>query len=138
MNWTVETTRRKAEEYVAKWAPRLGLSDMDISVRVWLPQDMPMKDADAHLSSRDDSAQACVNINRFWWKEDKRPRIGEADLELNVVHELCHLLLRELTHFVYRHTGTAENDKGWFRDAEERFADRTAVGLLRWDRGGGR
>ena len=130
--WTVRQTEAEARRLVLKWAPRLGLSDMDISVQVLLPKDMH-ENGDAALHCRDDSAQAMVSINRFWWKEDG-PRIATPDLELNTIHELCHLLAREMTHFLYRHRGTSENDKAWFKDAEERFADRTAVGLLRWDR----
>ena len=137
MKWTAELTRRKAQEYLDKWQPRLGLADMHVTIDVLLPQDMPDSRGDAALSCRDDSADATILINRYWWKEDE-PRLAKPDLELNVLHELCHLTARELTHFVYRHRGTSENDKAWFRDAEERFADRTAWGLLRADRGGQR
>lgn len=134
MKWTAEATRKEARRLVEKWQARCGLSDMDIEVKVIPPNDM-LGDADARFIGRADSMQARLLINRHWWKDDG-DRIATPDLELNIVHELRHTAVREMTAFVYAHLGITENAKSFFRDIDEQLADRDAIALIRWDRGG--
>lgn len=127
------------EEWLAKWQPRLRLSDWDISIRY--ANMAELKDSLASIEIDDDNMVADILV----LPEDQAQLLNtmiEYDEELHVVHELVHLRLTDLDTQESRHEERAvnaiaqalvhtdrmvieehEQDAEWIRAAMEKIAD---------------
>ena len=126
-----------AEEFVAKWIPRLGLQHYAIEVVV--PEESNGEDSGEVLSNSGYRRARLVIMPDIL--EDDGDLTATPDIERTVLHELLHVLFH-VTHqrckdFI-RHWGgkgfAAEQQIDEISEHHEREVDQLAISLLRWDR----